>query len=531
MIKNVLLPEKIGSYYLFSKRILSFCINSFSVTATKIYLHGSTITVEDSFEELLGYNAQPEDISGAIENIIKRAGRYDVVYSSLPSARILFKKLSLPFESREKIEMVLPHELESMIPFEVDEVSLDFIITDKDNSGNTNILVAVVKKNFIAEHIAYFEEVGVSLSKITIDLFAQYGLYKEIPLYQMNQKDNLFISVGFSTISIAYLSKNIIQNVRVIPKGIKQYIDALSSAMSIDHDKAMSEFKASGLHKSNEQMYQNTVDTVSKKILKDVLFTVSSFKNKFSGQDKVQVLLSGLATSVPGFAQILEKELSTACGTFLLESLFEKKEVKRAKKLTTQDLETVSFAAAYPCSVIQESNLLPEYVSSSKDLRLLMKQFVLGVFLMGSTFSILIVNMFYQTGILKTEIQESELEVVDLLQQEFSIKDEDEFETVIEEAQRAINKEESVWFAFSLQSRTSFLKYLLALHELDKKGLGLVINKIRITDKNVTLDAKVKDHNSVIKLEKKLRKSKLFKYAGSIQKTEFSMKIPLARKG
>jgi len=53
MIRGVIFPEKIGSYYLFSKRIIGIEISKESVTATKTVLKGRVCIIEKSVTENL----------------------------------------------------------------------------------------------------------------------------------------------------------------------------------------------------------------------------------------------------------------------------------------------------------------------------------------------------------------------------------------------------------------------------------------------------------------------------------------------
>ena len=120
-------------------------------------------------------------------------------------------------------------------------------------------------------------------------------------------------------------------------------------------------------------------------------------------------------------------------------------------------------------------------------------------------FASILVHSFLQIRSLKKELNESQEEVVEVLKKRFDIpRDEEDFDDVVESAERAVVKEENVWFPFSAQSQ--FLKYLLELFSLDQEGLGLEVERISIDKGVMTLKARVKDYDSVIALEKILEK-------------------------
>ncbi len=134
MIKNILLPEKIGSYFFFPQRILGFYIGKTMVTAAQVYCKGSQRTIEKTFTALIP--PEPAEfqpwVSAAVTQILSQADKYDAVYSSFPSSMAFFKELTVPFTSREKIALIYEYEIAPQLPFGLDAAVLDFVITRTD---------------------------------------------------------------------------------------------------------------------------------------------------------------------------------------------------------------------------------------------------------------------------------------------------------------------------------------------------------------------------------------------------------------
>ena len=75
MIKNIFLPEKIGTYYLFSKRIIGIDIGKTHINATQVHVGGNTISIEKCIEENLeagNPNDHTERLGHALKKIISR---------------------------------------------------------------------------------------------------------------------------------------------------------------------------------------------------------------------------------------------------------------------------------------------------------------------------------------------------------------------------------------------------------------------------------------------------------------------------
>ncbi|MFP4193968.1 MAG: type II secretion system protein GspL [Desulfobacterales bacterium] len=70
--------------------------------------------------------------------------------ASIPSSRVSFRNLTVPFKSRKKIKQILPFELEPTLPFEIDQVILDFMTVRQEDQTD---LIAAAVENHKLEHI------------------------------------------------------------------------------------------------------------------------------------------------------------------------------------------------------------------------------------------------------------------------------------------------------------------------------------------------------------------------------------------
>ena len=110
VIKNLFLPEKIGSYYIFPKHIVGFDINKHVVHAAYVYVQGKKITIKDCLEELIEPGTQESysaRVSAAVTRILNNIPKYDAVHSSMSSSVAIFKTLVyLPHNIDKSLEPV-----------------------------------------------------------------------------------------------------------------------------------------------------------------------------------------------------------------------------------------------------------------------------------------------------------------------------------------------------------------------------------------------------------------------------------------
>lgn len=534
MIKNVLLPEKIGSYYLFAKRVLGFDIGKTQVHASQILLNGHDIVLEKTFLETIDLSSQvtyQEKVTHAIRTIASQAHKKCEIYTTISSALMVFKTLKLPFVEREKIAMVIGYEVEPLLPFSGADALIDFIITRENaEDKSSEILVAAIQKNYVLQHMELFLQAGISPTRISIDLFDLYALFKKVPSSETRQGGIALIDIGFTATRIAYVYHGNLRMIRTLSRGVSRFVKQLSESLGVSATDALDNLMRFGLGPSDSSTYSEAIAVIMKSFWQDIQFTLQSFATKDAGEISSLILLGGGA-HIKNIEESLTKFLGISCESFPIQELFSSGAIKDRTGISIDFLYTQSIATAAPSPLTSSINLRQKELALT-DERTFTQQLVVGVFLFLSLFGILIGHYWWQTHKLSAELTESKQEIIDTLKQHFKIpKEETDLDDIIDIAEKEVKKAEQMWFAFSSQARSSFLKYLLALHALDKEGLGLEVEHIAISEGTLILKAHVRDYEALKKLEKDIRQSKLFSYIEPQEKTDFTMRITLVKNG
>ena len=94
-------------------------------------------------------------------------GPDDSVAVALPGALAATYLLTLPFSDPKRIDQVLPAEVEGAIPFDLNEVVWDAAILGH-TAGKTEVLVGVVKKSDLREHLDVLAAAGIEPRVVTL---------------------------------------------------------------------------------------------------------------------------------------------------------------------------------------------------------------------------------------------------------------------------------------------------------------------------------------------------------------------------
>jgi len=537
MIKNVLIPEKVGNYYIFPKRVVGFDIEKNHVTATQVYLSGNGVKIERCVDQPLEINGEishDEKVVNAIKSIFNSLDSFDEVYTSISSSHVIFKSLRLPFIGHSKIKAVVNFEVEPLLPFSVDNAQIDFIVTKEIKEDNSSeVMVAAAQRKAVDDHVALFEQAGVIPTKVVVDLFSLYSLYKNIPEYENLSGNVVLVDVGFSLTRIAYVNDGRLAFVRTLPKGILSQAKVLAQAYSVSQNEAAEMMMRYGYKKEDDPEYKQAVQKAASPFWSDIKFTLQSFSSQLGGDVGVsKILILGQGSKISGVSEFAKNFLSIDCDLFDTVSLVKKNTVKVKKGLQIPSSNMVSLAVAFPSEIIGKFNLF-KIGAGIKDAKLINKQLATALALILILIGLLFIYSYLQVGKLKSEVRESEKEVITVLNKTFKIPEEDtDLEDVINGADAQVRRLEDR-FSFVGKDRFSCLKYLLALQDAiaDKEGFGIQVESITIsaTDNKIMLKAKVKDFEALKKLVKELKKSKLFSYVESPEKIDFDMRIDLAK--
>jgi len=82
------------------------------------------------------------------------------VLSSLPGDIVSWRTFFLPFRDRKRLDQTVPFELETQVPFGLDEVVVDYHVLYRDRSG-CNVLAALVQRKDLEQHLKLLSEAGL----------------------------------------------------------------------------------------------------------------------------------------------------------------------------------------------------------------------------------------------------------------------------------------------------------------------------------------------------------------------------------
>jgi len=117
----------------------------------------------------------------------------DTCIGTIPGEQVSYRNLQMPFRSTKKIRQTIAYEIETMIPFPVEDLVVDFTLIDQ--SGQSDILTASVRREYISKYLTLLQKYGVDPDILDISgvpivlwLFRQVEVPDDGILFQIGQK-------------------------------------------------------------------------------------------------------------------------------------------------------------------------------------------------------------------------------------------------------------------------------------------------------------------------------------------------------
>lgn len=253
--------------------------------------------------------------SGAIVDAIREAveqakPRSKNVAVAVSGHSVIVKKVSLPAMTKDELDEQIRWEAEQYIPFDVNEVNLDFqIINDGGGSGQMDVLLVAAKKDLIDDYVQVITEAGLIPTVIDVAAFAVENAYEAN--YDAGPKTVALVNIGAQVVNINVVQGGAPTFTRDIATAGNQYTEEIQKSLSLGFQEA-ERIKLGGRRGEEsqdvvphevEQAMRQVTDTLVGEISRSLdFYAATSVESRID-----KVYLSGGSASVAGFLPVFKE--------------------------------------------------------------------------------------------------------------------------------------------------------------------------------------------------------------------------------
>ncbi len=246
-------------------------------------------------------------LAESLREMLKKAGikSQNAAISISGHSSVIIKRISLPEMSEEELSESIKFEAEQYVPFDIEDVNLDFqIIGPKDEPGQMDVILVAVKKDIINEYIQVVKEAGLTPVVVDIDSFAlenMYGINYEIE----PGKNVALLNIGASTINMSILKGGISVFTRDSSLGSNLHTEALQREFNITYDIAEKVKRGEAVEGVSPEEANAVIESASEEILSEIIRSFDYYRSTTMHEDIAEVILSGGCGLIRNFGSMI----------------------------------------------------------------------------------------------------------------------------------------------------------------------------------------------------------------------------------
>jgi len=241
------------------------------------------------------------------------------VCASLSGNAVIVKKITLPVMTENELAESIYWEAEQYIPFDIQDVNLDYQILDPgtgpNSRGSMDVLLVAAKKEKIGDYTNVISQAGRTPVIVDVDAFALQNAF-EVNYGLDAGRVVVLLNAGASAININILQGDQSVFTRDISMGGNAYTEAVQKELDLPFDAAEQLKKGIPVDGATFEEAQPVLHAVSENVLLEIQKTFDFFKASASTDHIDRIMLSGGASRVDGFHQMVQERFNTPVEDF-----------------------------------------------------------------------------------------------------------------------------------------------------------------------------------------------------------------------
>lgn len=245
----------------------------------------------------------------------KRFKAKDVV-ASLSGNSVIVKKITLPTMTEAELSESIYWEAEQYIPFDIQDVNLDYeILETSQDQGSMDVLLVAAKKDKIADYTNVIAQAGKTPVVVDVDVFALQNAFEANYGFDPNTVVAI-VNAGASAININILSGSQSVFTRDVSMGGNAFTEAVQKELNLPYESAEQLKKGYDVDGATYEDARAVLRAMTDNVLLEVEKTFDFFKATASSDRIDRIMLSGGASRVEGFAESLRERFGTEVEPF-----------------------------------------------------------------------------------------------------------------------------------------------------------------------------------------------------------------------
>jgi len=253
-------------------------------------------------------------IVSAVKSLVTSLGvKVKDVACSISGNSVIIRKITLPVMPVEELEDQITWEAEQYIPFDINDVNMDFQILSPDSIDPSKMIVLLVasKRDIINDYVAVFNEAGMVLSVVDVDSFAVQNAFELN--HDTGSEDVLaLINIGASVMNINIIKDGISLFTRDVQMGGNLYTEEIQKQLGLSGLEAES-MKILAAEANNPELLE-VLTKVNETITQEIRRSLDFYNSTASDDRITKVYVSGGSSKGYKFIESVSEKVGMPVG-------------------------------------------------------------------------------------------------------------------------------------------------------------------------------------------------------------------------
>jgi type IV pilus assembly protein PilM len=264
-----------------------------------------TSVVNDAIVE--GEVMDPAIVAEAIKGLMASAGiKSKKIVTAVGGRDVIIKKIAMDRMKETEAREVIRWEAEQHVPFDMDNVELDFQILDPEAEGlQMTVLLVAAKRELVEHKLALLSEIGLSASVVDVDAFALHNAF-EVNYPEAMRGVVGLVNIGHETTNINILDDGVPVLTRDIPIGTRRFKEDLQRERGLSAESAEGVLRGTDTNEALEPLLESRGEELAVGIERAAAFLQSASR---SAAGISRVFTTGGGARIPGLNKLLSDRL------------------------------------------------------------------------------------------------------------------------------------------------------------------------------------------------------------------------------
>jgi type IV pilus assembly protein PilM len=224
---------------------------------------------------------------------------------SLSGHSVIIKKIQLPSMTDAELAESIQWEAEQYIPFDINDVNLDYVVLDSGAGDTMDVLLVAVKKDRIADYTSVIVQAGKDPVLVDVDVFSLQNAFEAN--YGVENETTALVNIGASVMNINVLHQSTSIFWRDVAFGGNQYTEAIQRELNLPREEAERLKLGDRVGEHSVQQVTGVLNSVSEDLSAELQKTIDFFVATSSVDRLDRVVLAGGGAQVLNLDQVLKE--------------------------------------------------------------------------------------------------------------------------------------------------------------------------------------------------------------------------------